>query len=132
LRLRQLPGRRKSVNRDTYEITGAGTFNPQKQVRKRCRHFYPQKPMAGNRNRCLDFESTISFDVAALRLMRFGNEASLREFGLPPQSSPMSVSPVLSAAWRYSISACCLLRECQVLTAVLQVNCWQTRHAIAG
>jgi hypothetical protein len=107
------PASAKSVNGDTYEITGAGTFNAQTKSVSAAGTSAHKIPNGTVETGVWTSNQLISFDMA-LRRMRFGSEAWLHEFQASAPihcRCPSVLYP--SAAWRYSVSACCPLRECQ-------------------
>jgi len=118
------PAGAKSVNRDTYEITGAGTFNPQSKFVSAAGTFTHKSPTGTViETGVWTSNQLISFDVygaAPNALRQRGVAAGVP--GFRPNLSPMSVSPVpVGGLAVFHIRM--LPASGMPMTAVLQVNC---------
>jgi hypothetical protein len=118
------PASAKSANRDTYEITGAGTFNPQSKSVSAAGTFTHKIPDGTVvETGVWTSNQLISFDVygAAPNALRQRGIAS----GIPgfrPNLSPMPVNPVpVGGLALFRIRM--LPASGMPMTAVLQVNC---------
>ena len=118
------PASAKSVNRDVYEITGAGTFNPQSKSASAAGTFSHKSPNgtvveAGvwTSNQLVSFDT---YGAAPNALRQRGIPAGVPGFRTNP--SPMSFSPVPIgglAVFRIRM----LPASGMPMSAVLQVNC---------
>ncbi len=118
------PAGAKSVNRDTYEITGAGTFNAQSKSVSAAGTFTHKAPNgtvletgAWTSNQLLSFDS---YGPAPNALRQRGIAAGVP--GFRPNPSPMSLNPVPVgglALFRIRL----LPASGMPMSAVLQVNC---------
>ena len=118
------PAAAKSVNRDTYEITGAGTFNAQTKSVNAAGTFTHKTPNGAvvetgvwTSNQLISFDS---YGAAPNALRQRGIAAGVPDFR--PNPSPMSFSPVPIgglAVFRIRL----MPASGMPMSAVLQVNC---------
>jgi hypothetical protein len=122
LRFWQPPCLLESVNGDTYEITGAGTFSAQTNSVSAAGTSAHKIPNGTVETGVWTSNQLISFDMA-LRRMRFGNEAWLHEFqASTPNPLPLSFSPIPIGG--LAVFRIRLLPASEMpMSAVLQVNC---------